>query len=87
MIEDVQKPMTEKVMQELNARVDIDKQKPEEAAKSLPPAGRLRQVDRRFQQFPRPPSGGRGIIAPMLRRAAASFVLVPVAARRLWRER
>ena len=33
-IEDVQKPLTEKVMQELNARVDIDKQKPEEAAKS-----------------------------------------------------
>ena len=33
-IEDVQKPLTEKVMQELNARVDIDKQKPEEVAKS-----------------------------------------------------
>jgi glycine betaine/choline ABC-type transport system substrate-binding protein len=33
-IEDVQKPLTEKVMQELNARVDIDKQKPEQAAKS-----------------------------------------------------
>jgi glycine betaine/choline ABC-type transport system substrate-binding protein len=33
-IEDVQKPLTEKVMQELNARVDVDKQKPEEAAKS-----------------------------------------------------
>jgi len=33
-IEDVQKPLTDKVMQELNARVDIDKQKPEEAAKS-----------------------------------------------------
>ena len=33
-IEDVQKPLTEKVMQELNARVDIDKQKPAEAAKS-----------------------------------------------------
>jgi glycine betaine/choline ABC-type transport system substrate-binding protein len=32
-IEAVQKPLTEKVMQELNARVDIDKQKPEEAAK------------------------------------------------------
>ena len=32
-IEEVQKPLTEKVMQELNARVDIDKQKPEEAAK------------------------------------------------------
>jgi osmoprotectant transport system substrate-binding protein len=32
-IEDVQKPLTEKVMQELNARVDVDKQKPEEAAK------------------------------------------------------
>ena len=31
-IEDVQKPLTEKVMQELNARVDVDKQKPEEAA-------------------------------------------------------
>jgi len=33
-IEDVQKPMTEKVMQELNARVDVDKQKPEEVAKA-----------------------------------------------------
>ena len=31
-IEDVQKPLTEKVMQELNARVDIDKQKPEDVA-------------------------------------------------------
>ncbi len=31
-IEAVQKPLTEKVMQELNARVDVDKQKPEEAA-------------------------------------------------------
>ena len=29
---DVQKPLTEKVMQELNARVDVDKQKPEEVA-------------------------------------------------------
>jgi glycine betaine/choline ABC-type transport system substrate-binding protein len=33
-IEQVQKPLTEKVMQELNARVDIDKKKPEEVAKS-----------------------------------------------------
>ena len=33
-IEDVQKPLTEKVMQELNARVDIDKQKPDAVAKS-----------------------------------------------------
>jgi glycine betaine/choline ABC-type transport system substrate-binding protein len=33
-IEQVQKPLTEKVMQELNARVDIDKQKPAESAKS-----------------------------------------------------
>ncbi len=33
-IESVQKPLTEKVMQELNARVDVDKQKPEEAASS-----------------------------------------------------
>jgi glycine betaine/choline ABC-type transport system substrate-binding protein len=33
-IEDVQKPLTEKVMQELNARVDVDKQKPEEVAKA-----------------------------------------------------
>ena len=31
-IEAVQEPLTEKVMQELNARVDIDKQKPAEAA-------------------------------------------------------
>ncbi len=33
-IEEVQKPLTEKVMQELNARVDIDKKKPADAAKS-----------------------------------------------------
>jgi glycine betaine/choline ABC-type transport system substrate-binding protein len=33
-IEDVQKPLTEDVMQELNARVDVDKQKPEEVAKA-----------------------------------------------------
>jgi glycine betaine/choline ABC-type transport system substrate-binding protein len=33
-IEAVQEPLTEKVMQELNARVDIDKQKHEEAAAS-----------------------------------------------------
>jgi glycine betaine/choline ABC-type transport system substrate-binding protein len=33
-IEEVQKPLTDKVMQELNARVDIDKKKPAEAAKS-----------------------------------------------------
>ncbi|MGH2970164.1 MAG: glycine betaine ABC transporter substrate-binding protein [Solirubrobacteraceae bacterium] len=33
-IEMVQEPLTEKVMQELNARVDVDKQKPEEAARS-----------------------------------------------------
>ena len=33
-IEAVQEPLTEKVMQELNARVDIDKQKPEQAAAS-----------------------------------------------------
>ena len=32
-IEEVQEPLTEKVMQELNARVDIDKQKPAEAAR------------------------------------------------------
>jgi glycine betaine/choline ABC-type transport system substrate-binding protein len=32
-IEDVQKPLTNKVMQELNARVDIDKQKPADAAR------------------------------------------------------
>jgi glycine betaine/choline ABC-type transport system substrate-binding protein len=32
-IEKVQEPLTEKVMQELNARVDVDKQKPEEAAR------------------------------------------------------
>jgi glycine betaine/choline ABC-type transport system substrate-binding protein len=31
-IETVQKPLTEKVMQELNARVDVDKEKPEEVA-------------------------------------------------------
>ncbi len=31
-IEMVQKPLTEKVMQELNARVDVDKEKPKEAA-------------------------------------------------------
>ena len=33
-IEQVQQPLTEKVMGELNSRVDLDKQKPEEAAKS-----------------------------------------------------
>ena len=33
-IEDVQKPLTEKVMQELNARVDIDKKKPADVAAS-----------------------------------------------------
>ena len=33
-IEEVQKPLSEKVMQELNARVDIDKQKPADAAKA-----------------------------------------------------
>jgi glycine betaine/choline ABC-type transport system substrate-binding protein len=33
-IEEVQKPLTDKVMQELNARVDIDKQKPEAVAKA-----------------------------------------------------
>jgi glycine betaine/choline ABC-type transport system substrate-binding protein len=33
-IEDVQKDLTDEVMQELNARVDIDKQKPAEAAKA-----------------------------------------------------
>ena len=38
-IEEVQKPLTEEVMQELNARVDIDKQKPEEAADYLQQAG------------------------------------------------
>ncbi len=32
-IENVQKPLTEKVMQELNARVDVDKAKPADAAK------------------------------------------------------
>jgi glycine betaine/choline ABC-type transport system substrate-binding protein len=32
-IEDVQKPLTDQVMQELNARVDIDKQKPADAAR------------------------------------------------------
>ena len=32
-IEDVQKPLTEKVMGELNSRVDLDKQEPEKVAK------------------------------------------------------
>ena len=31
-IERVQEPMTEEVMRELNARVDLDKQKPEDVA-------------------------------------------------------
>ena len=31
-IEKVQKPLTEKVMGELNSRVDLDKQEPEEVA-------------------------------------------------------
>jgi glycine betaine/choline ABC-type transport system substrate-binding protein len=34
-IEDVQKDLTDQVMQELNARVDIDKQEPAEAAKAF----------------------------------------------------
>ncbi len=34
-IEDVQKELTDQVMQELNARVDIDKQEPAEAAKAF----------------------------------------------------
>src|SRR4028119_1098052 len=39
-IEDVQKPLTEKVMQELNARVDVDKAKPADAARQhREPAG------------------------------------------------
>src|SRR4028119_2018123 len=39
-IERVQKPLTEKVMQELNARVDVDKAKPADAgAPDLQPAG------------------------------------------------
>jgi glycine betaine/choline ABC-type transport system substrate-binding protein len=43
-IEKVQEPLTEKVMQELNARVDVDKQEPEEVAKSyLEAAGFLPQ--------------------------------------------
>ena len=33
-VEKIQEPLTEKVMQELNARVDVDKQDPEEVAKS-----------------------------------------------------
>jgi len=32
-VEDVQKPLTEKVMQELNSRVDLDKKKPEDVAR------------------------------------------------------
>jgi glycine betaine/choline ABC-type transport system substrate-binding protein len=33
-IEKIQEPLTEKVMQELNARVDVDKEKPAEVAKA-----------------------------------------------------
>jgi glycine betaine/choline ABC-type transport system substrate-binding protein len=33
-VEKVQEPLTERVMQELNARVDVDKQKPDEVAKA-----------------------------------------------------
>ena len=43
-IEDVQKPLTEKVMQELNSRVDLDKQEPEEGRDGLPPRRRIHQV-------------------------------------------
>ena len=32
LINNIQAPMTEEVMQELNARVDIDKQEPEDVA-------------------------------------------------------
>ena len=43
-IEKIQEPLTEKVMQELNARVDVDKQKPAEVAKAyLESAGFLPQ--------------------------------------------
>ena len=31
-VESVQEPMTEEVMRELNARVDLDKEKPEDVA-------------------------------------------------------
>ena len=49
-IEEVQKPLTEKVMQELNARVDIDKEKPEEAARgtsSRPASSSILAIPRR----------------------------------------
>jgi glycine betaine/choline ABC-type transport system substrate-binding protein len=43
-VEKIQEPLTEKVMQELNARVDVDKQKPAEVAKAyLESAGFLPQ--------------------------------------------
>ena len=74
-IEDVQKPLTEKVMQELNARVDIDKKKPEEVGRRVPPAGRLHQVVRR--EIPAPAVWwARDNRGRMLRRVAAPLVLV-----------
>ena len=57
-IEDVQKPLTDQVMQELNARVDIDKQKPADAAPRLPAEGRLRQVTLQHSPARRLAGGG-----------------------------
>ena len=45
-IEDVQKPLTEKVMQELNSRVDLDKQD-REGRDGLPPRLGIHQVGTR----------------------------------------
>ena len=84
-IEDVQKPLTEKVMQELNARVDIDKQKPEAGGQELPPAGRFRQV---ILRIPAPAVWrARDNRGRMLARVAAPLLLALVLAglRRLGR--
>ena len=51
-IEKVQKGLTLPVMQELNARVDIDKQDPAAVADRVPEGGRLHQVDRAFAAAP-----------------------------------
>ena len=48
-IELVQKGLTEKVMQELNARVDVDRQTPKQVAQRVPEGVRLHPVGLRSQ--------------------------------------
>ena len=53
-IEKVQGNLSLEVMQELNARVDIDKEKPEQAAAGVPAGVRLHRVARAGRLPPRP---------------------------------